>query len=131
MKADGMNTDDSTSAIAISAAPTSSMLLTAASCGLRPASMLRSTFSTTTMASSTTMPIASTRPNSDRLLSVKPNIAMKKKVPMSDTGMATIGMIAARHVCRNRITTSTTRIIASPMVDSTASTDCWMNCVGL
>ena len=93
--------------------------------------MLRSTFSTTTMASSTTMPIASTRPNSDRLLSVKPNIAMKKKVPMSDTGIATIGMIAARHVCRNRITTSTTRIIASPMVDSTASTDCWMNCVGL
>ena len=41
--------------------------------------MLRSTFSTTTMASSTTMPIASTRPNSDRLFSVKPNAAMKKK----------------------------------------------------
>ena len=36
MKAEGMNTDDSTSAIAISAAPTSSMLLTAASCGLNP-----------------------------------------------------------------------------------------------
>ena len=49
------------------------------------------------------MPIASTRPNSDRLLSVKPNSAMKKKVPISDTGMATIGMTAARQVCRNRI----------------------------
>ena len=73
--------------------------------------MLRSTFSTTTMASSTTMPIASTSPNSDRLLSVKPNIAMKKKVPTSDTGMATSGMTAARQVCRNRITTSTTRMI--------------------
>ena len=77
------------------------------------------------------MPMASTRPNSDRLLSVNPNIDMKKKVPISDTGMATIGMIAARQVCKNRMTTSTTRMIASPMVDSTASTDCWMNCVGL
>ncbi len=34
--------------------------------------MLRSTFSTTTMASSTTMPTASTSPNSDRLFSEKP-----------------------------------------------------------
>jgi hypothetical protein len=28
----------------------------------------------------------------------------------SETGMAMIGMIAARHFCRNRITTMTTRI---------------------
>ncbi len=93
--------------------------------------MLRSTFSTTTMASSTTMPMASTSPNSERLLSEKPNIAMKKKVPISDTGMAMIGMTAARQVCRNRITTSTTRMTASTMVWMTASTDCWMNSVGL
>ena len=57
--------------------------------------------------------------------------AMKKKVPISDTGIATMGMTAARHVCRNRITTSTTRTIASPIVSMTASTDCWMNWVGL
>ena len=93
--------------------------------------MLRSTFSTTTIASSTTMPIASTRPNSDRLLMENPNIAMKKKVPTSDTGMATMGIKAARQVCRNRMTTSTTRMMASPMVTTTASTDCWMNSVGL
>ena len=93
--------------------------------------MLRSTFSTTTMASSTTIPIASTSPNSERLLSVNPNIPMKKKVPTSETGMATIGMTAARHVCRNRITTSTTRMTASPMVSITALTDSWMNSVGL
>ena len=73
MNADGTNTAHSTSAMAISAAPTSSMVLCAASRGVRPAAMLRSTFSTTTMASSTTMPMASTRPNSDRLLSEKPN----------------------------------------------------------
>ena len=131
MKTDGTNTAHNTNAIAMSAEPTSSMLLRAASRGGRPAAMLRSTFSTTTMASSTTMPIASTSPNKDRLLSVKPNAAMKKKLPISETGMATSGMIAARQVCRNTITTSTTSTMASPMVSITASTDCWMNCVGL
>ena len=44
--------------------------------------------------------------------------------------MATKGMIAARQVCRNKITTSTTSTMASPMVSTTALTDCWMNCVG-
>ena len=131
MKTDGTNTAHNTSAIAISAEPTSSMLLRAASRGGRPAAMLRSTFSTTTMASSTTMPIARTSPNNDKLLSVKPNAAMKKKLPTSETGMATSGMIAARQVCKNTITTSTTSTMASPMVSITASTDCWMNCVGL
>ena len=131
MKAAGTNTADSTSAIAISAPPTSSMLLRAASRGESPASMLRSTFSTTTIASSTTMPIASTRPNSDRLLSEKPNRLITKKVPTSEIGIATIGMMAARQVCRNRITTSTTSTSASTMVSMTASIDCWMNWVGL
>ncbi len=131
MKADGTNTAHSTSAIAISAEPTSSMLLTAASWGERPAAMLRSTFSTTTIASSTTMPIASTSPNRDRLLSVKPKAVMKKKVPISETGIATIGIRAARQVCRNRTITSTTSRIASPIVSWTAVTDSWMNAVGL
>ena len=70
--------------------------------------MLRSTFSTTTIASSTTMPTASTSPNSVRLFSVKPNVAMKKNVPISDTGIAMIGMTAARQVCRKMMMTSTT-----------------------
>ena len=131
MNADGTNTAHSTSAMAISAEPTSSMLFLAASRGDSPAAMLRSTFSTTTMASSTTMPMASTRPNSERLFSEKPNIAITRNVPTSDMGMATSGMTAARQVCRNRITTRTTRITASPMVSVTAFTDCWMNCVGL
>ena len=92
--------------------------------------MLRSTFSTTTMASSTTIPTASTSPNSDSVLSVKPNVAMKKKVPISDTGMAMSGITAARQVCRNITTTSTTSTMASRIVSCTASTDCWINCVG-
>ena len=62
---------------------------------------------------------------------MNPNIAMKKNVPIRDTGMATMGIIAARQVCRNRMTTSTTRMIASPMVSITALTDSWMNWVGL
>ena len=53
----------------------------------------RSTFSTTTIASSTTMPMASTRPNSVSLLMENPNAAMTAKVPTSETGMATIGII--------------------------------------
>ncbi len=98
MNAAGANTAHSTSAMATSAQPTSSMVRRAASRGARPAAMLRSTFSTTTIASSTTMPIAKTRPNSDRLLSEKPNIAMKKKVPTREIGMARMGMTAARQV---------------------------------
>ncbi|MNK88294.1 hypothetical protein D3C87_1082530 [compost metagenome] len=70
MKAVGTNTATSTSAMATRAKPTSFMLRCAAATGLMPSSMWRSTFSTTTMASSTTMPMASTRPNSDRVLRV-------------------------------------------------------------
>ncbi len=101
-----------------------------ASRGLSPASMLRSTFSTTTIASSTTMPIASTRPNRLSALIEKPNTCITAKVPMIDTGTASSGMIDARHVCRNRITTSTTSSTASSKVVTTASIDARTNCVG-
>src|SRR5680860_907501 len=82
----GTNTAESTSAIDTSAAPTSSMVLRAASRGVMPCSRFRSIFSTTTMASSTTMPIASTSPNNDRLFSEKPNAYIAAKVPIRDTG---------------------------------------------
>ncbi len=65
----GTNTAQSTSTIATSAVDTSSIETRDASLGLRPCSMLRSTFSTTTIASSTTTPMARTRPNSDSVLS--------------------------------------------------------------
>ncbi len=82
--------------------------------------MLRSTFSTTTIASSTTMPIASTRPNRLSVLIEKPSRYSAAKVPTTDTGTAISGMIEARQVCRNRITTSTTRAMASSSVETTA-----------
>jgi hypothetical protein len=71
-------------------------------------SMLRSTFSTTTIASSTTMPIASTSPNRVSVLIEKPSIHSTAKVPTIDTGTASSGMIEARQVCRNSTTTITT-----------------------
>ena len=73
MKAVGTNTAISTSEMAMTAVPTSSMVGARPGSDDIPAAMLRSTFSTTTIASSTTMPIASTRPNSVSMLSEKPN----------------------------------------------------------
>ena len=64
--------------------------------------MMRSTFSSTTMASSTTMPIASTRPNSVSRLIEKPSRYMPAKVPMIDTGMASTGMSVARTVLQEQ-----------------------------
>ena len=76
------------------------------------------------------MPMASTRPKSDRVLSEKPRPSITAKVPISDTGTATRGMIEARHVCRNTITTMTTSRIASNSVCTTASIDSLTNTVG-
>ena len=51
--------------------------------------MLRSTFSTTTIASSTTMPMASTSPNRVSVLIEKPKSSMNANVPTIETGTAT------------------------------------------
>ena len=60
----GISTAESTVAMPISALLTSSMDLRVASSGDRRSSLItRSTFSTTTMASSTSKPMASTKPN--------------------------------------------------------------------
>src|SRR5712671_834337 len=102
MKVDGTNTAQSTSAIEISAVPTSSIVRRDASRGESPAAMLRSTFSTTTMASSTTMPMASTSPNSERALMENPKSFMTAKVPTKETGTATMGMIEPRQRLEER-----------------------------
>src|ERR1700751_1399389 len=120
IKAVGTNTAISTSEIAMTAVPTSSIVMCAAGYGLSPLAMLRSTFSTTTIASSTTMPIASTRPNSVSVLIEKPSTYSAANVPTTETGTAINGMIEARQVCRNRITTSTTSRTASSNVVTTA-----------
>ena len=96
---------------------TSSMALIAASRALSfSVRITRSTFSITTMASSTTIPMASTRPNSVSRLIEKPSRYMPAKVPTSDTGMASTGIRVARQFCRKMKTTSTTRARASKKV---------------
>jgi hypothetical protein len=129
-KAVGTKTAQSTSAIETSAPPTSVMVSSAASRGALPPARWCSTFSTTTIASSTTMPTASTSPNSVRLLIEKPSALNAAKVPTSETGMARIGITAARQRCRNRMTTSTTSRTASSIVVISSDTLSAMKPVG-
>ena len=64
--------------------------------------MLRSTFSHTTIASSTTMPMARIRPNSVSRLIEKPSASMPLKVPTSETTMAMAQISVVRRLCKNR-----------------------------
>src|SRR3569623_234134 len=130
MKAVGTKTAHSTSAVAMMGPVTSLMAFLVASSGGRPSLMLRSTFSTTTIASSTTMPMASTRPNNDSAMMEKPSACMMANVPIKDTGTAASGMMDARQGCRNTSTTITTSRMASSNVWITASMDLSTNTVG-
>ncbi len=85
----------------------------------------------TTIASSMTMPIESTSPNIDRLFSENPNTPSTAQVPMIETGMASRGISAVRQLCRNRMTTITTRIVASSSVRCTSFTELRMYSLGL
>jgi len=82
-----------------------------------------STASTTTMASSTTMPMARTSPNIVRLFSEKPIAAMTPNVPMIATGTAISGIRAERQFCKNSKTTRATRAMASRRVLTTSFSD--------
>ena len=73
-------------------------------------------FSTTTMASLTTMPIANTSPNRVRLFSEKPKRAITASVPISETGTLIMGMSVARQSWRKTSTTMKTRTKASMRV---------------
>ncbi|MCY1426543.1 hypothetical protein D9M71_423660 [compost metagenome] len=129
-KPTGMNTAQSTNTMAMIGPVTSSIALIAASRGPSFSVLItRSTFSSTTMASSTTIPMASTRPNRVSRLMEKPSAYIPAKVPISETGIARIGISVARMFCRNRKTTSITRISASTKVWTTSSMDTFTNTV--
>src|SRR4029453_3693382 len=87
----GRNTAVRISAIAITGPDTSDIALSVASFGESPCSMWCSTASTTTIASSTTMPIASTRASSEIVLIEKPNSGNSTKGPTSETATASSG----------------------------------------
>ena len=95
----------------------------AACTGGLPSSRCRWMFSTTTMASSTTSPIASTIASSVSRLMLNPITSIRLQTPTSDSGMVTTGMITERNDARNRKITTTTMMTASPRVFSTSSID--------
>jgi hypothetical protein len=120
----GRNTADSTRPMPTSAPLISSIDFLAASFGDSPSSWIRrSTFSTTTIASSTSRPIASTMPNKVSVLIVNPATWSTASEPSNTTGTAIVGISVARKFWRNRNITRKTRTIASISVWMTCSTD--------
>ena len=115
------NTATSDRFIDSSVKPTSLAPMSAASSGGTPFSTCREMFSSTTMASSTTRPVATISAISDRLFSEKPHRYITAKLPTSDTGTAATGMIAARKLARN---SSTTRMTRATAISSVRSASC-------
>ncbi len=91
--------------------------------------MLRSVFSTTTMASSTTMPMARIMPNRVSMLIEKPRTSIPISAPRMDTGTARVGMMVSRRLCRKMNTTNTTSTTASKKVWITSSMEACTNLV--
>ena len=83
----GTNTAISTAVVAMIGPVTSSIPALAPSSGVLPPSICRLTFSTTTIASSTTSPTASTMPSRLMVLIEKPATFITPRVPIKDTGM--------------------------------------------
>ena len=130
MNAVGINTASNTSTIPTIGPDTSCIDLIAASLGVNlPVSKWRTVFSTTTMASSTTIPMANISPNSVRVFSEKPSRLITANVPISDTGMTNVGTRAARQFCKNSIITNSTSTKASIRVLYTSFTDSFTNVV--
>ncbi len=103
--ASGKKTTTSTSVIAIAAPPISVRPLMAASAGACPMSRCRVMFSSTTIESSTRIPMISESPISETLSSVSPITRMTQNVASSELGIAIITTAAFRHACRNSIST--------------------------
>ena len=89
----GTNTETSTSVMPTIAPVIWPIALRVASFGDSPSSdMMRSTFSTTTIASSTRMPMASTMPNSVSMLIDRPISSRTPQVPSSAIGTTMVGI---------------------------------------
>ena len=77
----------------------------------------------TTIASSTTMPVARIRPKSVSVLMEKSISLMNPNAPMSDTGIVIAGISVLLQVCRKMKMTRTTRTMASASVFTTSRID--------
>ena len=129
MNSSGMNTATSDRLMDSTVKPTSCAPSSAAFTRSMPASTWRLVFSSTTMASSTTKPVATVSAISDRLLSEKPSRYITPKVPSSDTTVATAGTMVARTLRRNTETTRTTSRIEIINVISISCSDARMELV--
>ena len=86
-------------------------------------SILACTASTTTIALSTTIPIANTKANSVIKLMEKPNNCIKKKVPIKEMGTAIAGIKVDLKSPKKTNTTNATNKKASIKVYKTPSMD--------
>ena len=84
-------------------------------------------FSSTTIASSMTMPTASASASIVIVLSVKPMYQIRPNVAMIDVGIAIAAMIVERRLPRNSSTTSAARIEPTIRCSSTLWIDASMN----
>ena len=91
--------------------------------GVSPASTCREMFSITTIASSTTNPLAIASAISDKLSSENPHRYITVHVPISDTGTATAGTSVAGILRRKRNTTRITSMTEMMSVISISWTD--------
>src|SRR5215213_155615 len=124
----GTNTATSTSVMPTTAEVICVIAFTVATYGdNRSSDMMRSTFSITTIASSTRMPIAITMANSVSTLIEKPSTQRPRHAPARAIGTTMVGMSVARQFWRNRNITRNTSIIASTSVSTTDSTDALTN----
>ena len=101
-KASGAYTEASVNVMATIANPISREPTSAACLGGMPASTWRKMFSSMTIASSTTSPMASTIASRVSVLTVKPKAYISAKAPISDTGIVTIGINVARRLRRKK-----------------------------
>ncbi|MDA0301521.1 MAG: hypothetical protein O2822_03265 [Chloroflexi bacterium] len=108
----GANTTTSTSVIAIAARPISARPISAASNGASPRARCRKMFSSTTMESSTRMPMVSVSPSMLRKLRLNPISSINTKVVSSVVGMDNSTMPAARALWRNSSRMMLVRMIA-------------------
>ena len=113
----GTNTAIKTAVVAITAKNTFRVPTTAAALGPVPPARWRCTLSSTTMASSTISPAASTSASSVRMLIEKPSIQLAASVPSREMGMAIAGISVRRiEPVNNRMVPITTRIEMSSVV---------------
>ena len=107
MKATGTKITTSESVVAMTARPISAVASAAASFGVTPFSSTNlKMFSSTTIASSMTMPVASDSASIVMLFSVKPTIFMTVNVPMIEVGTASAAMSVTRRLRMKKKTTT-------------------------